>query len=490
MGGFFGVVTKENCASSLFYGTDYHSHLGTVRGGLALWDGNEFHRAIHDITNTPFRTRFETDYDHFRELKARSGIGVISDLDDQPLLFLSHHGTYALVTVGLIKNIDSIVKNLLAKHQGQFSAMQSGAVTQTEVVGTLINTQDTIEDGLRYVQEVVQGSCSILLLKENDVLYAARDRYGRTPIAVGRGPDCFSAATESCALPNLGFEPLRELGPGEIVRITATGMETLVEPSGPMRLCAFLYVYYGYPASSYQGQNVEQVRYRCGEHLAKSSPADGDIVAGIPDSGVAHALGFAQASGIRYERPFVKYTPTWPRSFLPSNPTDRHMIAEMKLIPIPSIIQGRRIVFCDDSVVRGTQLRNQAKRMRALKASEVHIRIACPPLLYPCEFIGFSRSRNIMDLISRRVIRDLEGDQAPVHRYRDPDSERYKTMIERIRDYLRIDSLAFQRVEDIKKAIGFEDVCTYCWTGEDPAAIDPCSKGCESCEKTCLFRRN
>lgn len=488
MGGFFGVVSKDNCAAPLFYGTDYHSHLGTVRGGLALWDGREFHRSIHDISNAPFRTRFETDYEHFRALQAHSGIGVISDTDDQPLLFLSHHGTFALVTVGLIKNIDEIVQDLLKKHQGQFSAMQSGAVTQTEVVGTLINSQDTIEDGLRYVQEVIQGSCSILLLKEGDVLYAARDRFGRTPIIIGRGQEGFCATTESCALPNLGFEMLRDLGPGEVARITATGMDTVVEPSGSARLCAFLYVYYGYPASTYQGQNVEQVRYRCGEELARSNPTEADIVAGIPDSGVAHAFGYAHASNIRYGRPFVKYTPTWPRSFMPTNQAERNMVAEMKLIPIPSIIQNQRIVFCDDSIVRGTQLRNQVGHMRSLKASEVHIRIACPPLLYPCNFIGFSRSRNVMDLITRRVIRDLEGDHAAIDRYRDPDSERYQTMVGRIRDFLRIDSLGFQRIENLKKAIGTQNICTYCWTGEDPSMPHTCAQGCAGCPSVCASR--
>ncbi len=488
MGGFFGVVSKENCASNLFYGTDYHSHLGTVRGGLAVWSSREFHRSIHDISNSPFRTRFETDYERFGKLNAHSGVGVISDTDDQPLLFLSHHGAYALVTVGLVKNIREIVEDILARHKGQFSAMQSGAVTQTEVVGALINSQDTIEDGIRHVQEVIRGSCSILLLKEDDVLYAARDKFGRTPVAIGRGADGLCAATESCCLPNLGFEPLRDLGPGEVVRVTATGMETVVKPGRASRLCAFLYVYYGYPASSYNGRNVEQVRYACGEQLAERYPAEADIVAGIPDSGVGHALGFAHASGICYARPFVKYTPTWPRSFMPASEAQRRMIADMKLIPIPSIIEGQRIVFCDDSIVRGTQLRNQAGRMRDLKAKEVHIRIACPPLLYPCNFISFSRSRSVMDLITRRVIHDLEGDKAPVHLYRGPDGERYQAMLARIRDFLRIDSLAFQRIEDLKKAIGLQNVCTYCWTGEDPSMARSCARGCSHCAEPCSSR--
>ena len=488
MGGFFGVVSKENCVSDLFYGTDYHSHLGTVRGGLAIWAGNEFHRSIHDITNSPFRTRFDSDYAHFCKLNARSGIGVISDTDDQPLLFLSHHGSYALVTVGLIKNIKEIVADVLGRHTGQFSAMQSGTATQTEVVGTLINSQDTLEDGLKYVQDLIQGSCSILLLKEGDVLYAARDKHGRTPVVIGKKDDGYCAALESCSLPNLGYETLRDLGPGEVAKITCTGIETVVPPGKAMSLCAFLYVYYGYPASTYYGRNVEQVRYRCGEQLALHAPIDADIVAGIPDSGVGHALGYAHEAGIRYARPFVKYTPTWPRSFMPTEESQRHKIAEMKLIPIPSIIKGNRIIFCDDSIVRGTQLRDQARRMHELGAEEVHIRIACPPLLYPCNFLSFSRSKSVMDLITRRVIRDLKGDNADIESFRNPDGEHYQDMVRRIRDFLHIDSLAFQRIDNLKKAIGLEGVCTYCWTGEDPAMPGSCAGGCAGCGEKCISR--
>ncbi len=487
MGGFFGLVSKENCASDLFYGTDYHSHLGTVRGGLALWADGSFHRSIHDIANAPFRTRFESDFMRFNALGARSGVGIISDTDDQPLLFLSHHGTYALVTVGVIKNIGDIVAALLKGHAAHFSAMQNGAVTQTEVIGTLINTQDTIEDGIRFAQQAIQGSCSLLLLKD-DTLYAARDACGRTPIVVGMKDSGCCAAFESCSLPNLGYEPLRDLGPGEVAKITASGIETVVPPSGAERLCAFLYVYYGYPASTYNGHNVEQIRYFCGGHLARRHPAEADIVAGIPDSGVGHALGYAQEAGIRYARPFVKYTPTWPRSFTPTDPAMRHRIAEMKLIPIHSIIQDKRIVFCDDSIVRGTQLRNQAARMRTLGAREVHIRIACPPLLYPCHFVNFSRSRSPMDLITRRIIHEIDGDAANIEAFRDSTSASYDAMLARMRQQMGIDSLAFQHINDLKTAIGLPGLCTYCWTGEDDAMPASCSAGCGSCDKPCAAR--
>ncbi len=488
MGGFFGVVSKENCASDLFYGTDYHSHLGTVRGGMALWAEGRFHRSIHDISNSPFRTRFESDFILFSNLDARSGIGVISDTDDQPLLFLSHHGTYALVTVGHVSNLADIVAALLRGHASHFSAIQHGVVTPTEVIGTLINTQDTLEEGLKFAQETIKGSCSILLLKDDHTLYAARDKYGRTPIVIGKKDSGFCAAFESCSLPNLGYETYRDLGPGEVAKVTCTGIETVVEPGKVERLCSFLYVYYGYPASSYNGHNVEQVRYRCGGRLAHIDPVDADIVAGIPDSGVGHALGYAQEAHIRYARPFVKYTPTWPRSFTPTEQSQRHKIAQMKLIPIDSIIKGKRIIFCDDSIVRGTQLRDQAKRMHEIGAKEVHIRIACPPLIYPCNFLNFSRSKGALDLITRRIIRDIDGDEADLLSYRDPGGEPYKRMVARITERLGIDSLAFQHVDDLKKAIGFEGVCTYCWTGEDPAMPQSCAGGCGGCQETCSTR--
>ncbi|NLB70067.1 MAG: amidophosphoribosyltransferase [Lentisphaerae bacterium] len=490
MSGFFGVVSKENCASDLFYGTDYHSHLGTVRGGMALWADGMFHRSIHDISNSPFRTRFDADYIAFSKLGANSGLGVISDTDDQPLIFLSHLGRYALSTVGRISNIDEITAELLKNNNSQFAAMQSGSITATEVVGNLVNTQATIEEGIQYVHEKISGSCSILLLDENNILYAARDKYGRTPVVIGRSSNGYCATLESCSLPNLGYQPIRDLKPGEVVKITASGFETSVEsdPSIKPRLCSFLFVYFGYPASSYENVNVEDTRYRCGRLLAKSSGVDADIVAGIPDSGVGHALGYSSETGIRYERPFVKYTPTWPRSFTPANTSLRKHIAHMKLIPIPSLIKDRRIVFCDDSIVRGTQLKEQTKWMYDSGAKEVHIRIACPPLLYQCNFLNFSRSKDIMDLITRRIIRDIKGEGADISKFRNPDSEEYKAMIRRIGDNIGIDTLAFQHIGDLKEAIGLDGLCTYCMSGEDESMPNSCAGGCSICDAECPSR--
>lgn len=494
MSGFFGVVSKENCASDLFYGTDYHSHLGTVRGGMALWADNRFHRSIHDISNSPFRTRFDSDYAEFAKHEPRSGIGIISDTDDQPLIFLSHLGRYALATVGRISNIEEITKKLLKNNNSQFAAMQSGVITPTEVVGNLINSQATIEEGIQCVQNTIEGSCSILLLAENNVLYAARDKFGRTPIVIGKkvgGGEGYCAAFESCSLPTLGFNAVRDLGPGEIVKVTASGVETVVppQPAGKEHLCAFLFVYFGYPASSYNSKNVEETRYRCGRILARRSGVDADTVAGIPDSGVGHALGYAQEAGILYTRPFVKYTPTWPRSFTPTEQSLRKRIAQMKLIPVPSLIKDKRIVFCDDSIVRGTQLRGQTRRMRDSGAKEVHIRIACPPLLYPCNFLNFSRSNNVTDLITRRIINDIKGEGANVIEFRDPDSEEYKTMVDRIREGMGIDSLAFQHLDDLREAIGLEGLCTYCLSGEDDAMPNTsCAAGCSTCAAKCSSR--
>ena len=482
MGGFFGAVSRENCASDVFYGTDYHSHLGTHRGGMAFWAGGKFLRTIHDIANAPFRTRFEADFSVFRAAEPCSGVGAISDTDDQPLLFFSHLGEYAIVTVGLVNNAKELVKHLMNNHQANFSALQSGEITQTEVIAGLINTQDSIAEGLHYVQEMVRGSISILLLAPDGVLYAARDRFGRTPICLGKKEAGFAATFETTALPNLGYKPLRDLGPGEVVKITSSGVETVLPPQGPEALCSFLYVYYGYPASAYNGQNVEAVRYRCGAALARRSPAPGaDSVAGIPDSGVGHALGFSHESGTTYERPYVKYTPTWPRSFMPSNQEDRQRIAGMKLVPLPQLIEGKKIVFCDDSIVRGTQLRDQVKRLFDDGAKEVHARIACPPLLFACPFINFSRSKSVMDLITRRIIRDLDGEDADPARYRDPDGLPYRTMVDRIRERLGLTSLAFNHLPDLVKAIGVPGLCTYCWSGEDPSIPGGCGGACPHC---------
>ena len=480
MGGFFGAVSREHCAADVFFGTDYHSHLGTHRGGMAFWTPDKgFLRSIHDISNSPFRTRFDADYTEFSAANPAAGIGCISDTDDQPLLFLSHLGPYAIATVGLVTNLSELIEGLFQRHVAQFSALQAGEITQTEVIATLINSQNSFEDGFRHVQEVVKGSISILLLAPDNVLYAMRDRWGRTPIVLGRKEEGFAASFESCAFPNLGYKTLRDLGPGEAVRITSSGVQTLLEPRPQECLCAFLYVYYGYPGSSYGGCNVEHARYRCGSELSKDSPAEADIVAGIPDSGVGHALGYAQESGTTYARPYVKYTPTWPRSFMPSNQAARQHIAQMKLIPIPELIHDRRIVFCDDSIVRGTQLRDQVKRLFQDGAKEVHVRIACPPLLFPCPFINFSRSKSVMDLITRRIIHDLEGDKADIYSYIDPNGEPYKAMVDRIRERLGLTSLAFQHLGSLKRAIRHEGICTYCWSGRDPA-LPPCS-GCSAC---------
>ncbi|MBR1608324.1 MAG: amidophosphoribosyltransferase [Kiritimatiellae bacterium] len=469
MGGFFGAVSRTNCAADVFYGTDYHSHLGTHRGGMAVWACGAFHRRIHDISNAPFRTRFGSDFEAFSKMDPRSGIGVISDTDDQPHVFLSHLGRYSIVSVGLVANADELVRGLIEKHAAHFSSLQSGEIMQTEIVAALINTQNTIEEGIRHVQNVVKGSISLLLLAPDNVLYAARDRWGRTPIVIGRKPEGYAAAFESSSFPNLGYETYRELGPGEVAKITVSGVETVLPPLGTERLCSFLYVYYGYPASTYGGRNVEHVRYRCGAALSATAPVEADSVGAIPDSGISHALGYADKSGIKYSRPYVKYTPTWPRSFMPTTQAERQHVAQMKLIPIPELINGKRLVLCDDSIVRGTQLRDQTKRVFDAGAKEVHVRIACPPLLFGCPFINFSRSKSEMDLITRRIIRDLDGEGADPSKYLDPDGEPYGAMVDRIRERLGLTSLAFQRLPDLLDAIGTENVCTYCWSGKDPA---------------------
>lgn len=474
MGGFFGAVSRENCAADVFYGTDYHSHLGTHRGGMAFWAGGVFHRTIHDISNAQFRTRFGDDFARFDAMDPRAGIGVISDTDDQPHIFLSHLGRYSIVTVGKVANAAALVEGLVKEHAAHFSSLQSGEIMQTEVVAALINTRNSIPEGLRHVQEVVEGSISILLLAPDNVLWAMRDKSGRTPIALGRKASGWAASFESSAFPNLGYSAVRDLGPGEIVRLSPDGPETVVEARPAERLCAFLHIYYGYPASSYGGANVERTRYRCGAALAASAPVEADIVAGIPDSGIGHALGFSDASGIRYARPFVKYTPTWARSFMPQNQAERQHVANMKLIPIPDLVKGKRIVLCDDSIVRGTQLKNQAKRLFDIGAKEIHVRIACPPLLYGCRFINFSDSKSEMELITRRVIRDMDGDGADVSRYFDPDGEPYRRMVDRIREQLGLTSLAFQRLPDLVAAVsgaesGGRTLCTHCWSGDECA---------------------
>ena len=475
MGGFCGVTSKEDCTTDLFFGTDYHSHLGTHRGGMAILaaDGS-FQRSIHNIQNAPFRSKFENDIGRF---SGRVGIGVISDTDPQPLVMCSHLGMFAIVTVGCIENIEALKKELFNDNlaQLQFSTT-SGMVGPTEVVSALIATQDSIVGGIEYVQRKIFGSCSILIIDEKGVLYAARDRYGRTPVILGRKEGSWIALQESCALPNLGYEHVRDLGPGEVVKITPDGAEALVKPGDKMAICSFLWVYYGYPASSYEGRNVEMARYRCGAALARRDNVKVDAACGIPDSGTSHALGYAHEAGVKFARPFVKYTPTWARSFMPQDQRQREHVAAMKLIPIPGLIKDRRLVFCDDSIVRGTQLGKQAARLYADGCLETHMRIACPPLVFPCRFINFSRSKSEYDLITRRYIRGHEGDNPELEKYLDPDSAPCKAMVEYIREKLNLTSLRFQRLDDLVGAIGLPKckLCTYCWSGKDVSLGDTC----------------
>lgn len=466
MGGFFGVASKTDCVSDLFFGTDYHSHLGTRRGGLATHHGQGMIRFIHDITNTQFRSKFEHD---ITRMRGNLGIGVISDTEDQPLIIGSHLGDYAIVTVGAIKNKEELVRAAYAKRNTHFSELSGDGINATELVATLINQEATLEAGLRYAQEVIQGSCSILLLAHN-AIYAARDLHGRTPIIIGRKVGAWALTMETCAFPNLEFEVVRDLGPGEIGRLTADGFETLVPARQKMRICAFLYVYFGFPASSYEGVNVEDSRYRSGEALARRDTVKPDLVAGVPDSGTGHALGYSHEARIPYKRPFAKYTPTWPRSFMPADQKQRDLVARMKLIPIDALIKGRSLLLCDDSIVRGTQLRDTACRLFSAGAREVHIRPACPPLLFPCKYLNFSRSRSELDLAGRRAVLKLEGDHGKnLDRYRNPDTPEHAAMVDVIRKELGLTTLRYQRLDDLLDAIGLprDCVCTHCWSGEE-----------------------
>jgi amidophosphoribosyltransferase len=469
MGGFFGIASKTDCVRDLFFGTDYHSHLGTVRGGLAARDASGYTRFIHDITNAQFRSKFDTD---LALMKGNLGIGVISDYEDQPLLIGSHLGTYAIVTVGVVQNIAKLAEHAFQTGRVHFSEMGTGEINPTEVVATLINQEATLADGLRHAQEAVEGSCSILLLTDHGI-YAARDRFGRTPVILGEREGAFAVTMETTAFPNLDFMTQRFLGPGEIVRLTPEGVENLKPAMDRLQICAFLWVYYGYPSSDYEGINVEVARNRCGTALAKGDSVKLDLVAGIPDSGTAHALGYANTAGIPYRRPFVKYTPTWPRSFMPQNQSVRDLVARMKLIPIRSLIQGQRMLFCEDSIVRGTQLRDIIQRLFHYGALEVHMRPACPPLVFGCKFLNFSRSRSVLDLAARRAIKEIDGSDDPnLAEYANPDSDQYGVMVERIRQRLKLTSLKYQRLDDLVGAIGLPkcQLCTHCWDGRDAAA--------------------
>jgi len=464
MGGFFGVASRTDCVSDVFYGTDYHSHLGTRRGGIVTTNDAGFKRNIHDISNAPFRTKFEEE---LPKHAGNLGLGVISDYEDQPLLIRSHHGVYALVTVGRVNNLEAIVKDALTRRGTHLSELKGNEDNPTEVVATLINQQSTLVDGIRWAQRAIQGSCSMLLLTA-DAIYAARDRLGRTPVVSGRKDGAFCVTLESSALPNLGYEVVRDLGPGEIVRITPDGVEVVAPPGKHMQICSFLWIYYGYPASSYEGVNVEVARYRCGQALARSHDVDADCVAGIPDSGIGHAIGYAVEAGIPYRRPFVKYTPTWPRSFMPQDQHVRDLVASMKLIPIRDLIEGKRLLFCEDSIVRGTQLKDTIQRLYEYGAEEVHMRPACPPLVYGCKFLNFSRSRSEMDLAARRGIKEVQGQaDTGLEEFADACSGKHCAMVEKIRARLNLTSLRYQRLEDLVAAIGLpkEKLCTHCWDG-------------------------
>jgi amidophosphoribosyltransferase len=470
MGGFFGVASKTDCVTDLFFGTDYHSHLGTVRGGLATKNGNGFCRYIHDISNTQFRSKFEHD---ITQMSGNMGIGAISDTDDQPLIISSHLGTYAIVTVAVIQNIKELAETACTDRRVHFSEMSDGELNPTELVATLINQGNSFVEGLRIAQEQIKGSCSIMLLTD-DGIYAARDRLGRTPIILGQKAGSFAATFETCAFPNLDFEHTRDLGPSEIVLITPEGVEQKALPGSDMQICSFLWVYYGYPASSYEGINTEDARNRCGAALARNDDDDVDLAAGIPDSGTAHAIGYAVEASIPYRRPYVKYTPTWPRSFMPQDQSIRNLVARMKLIPIPELIKDKRLLFCEDSIVRGTQLQDIVQRLFGYGAKEVHMRPACPPLVYGCKYLNFSRSRSELDLATRTAIRELEGDEnTNLAAYADPETPQYAAMIESIRKRLHLTSLKFQKLPDLVEAIGLpkERLCTYCWDG------------CEGCHK-------
>lgn len=466
MGGFFGVASKEDCMFDLFFGTDYHSHLGTRRAGMAVYSREEgYNRAIHNIENAPFRTKFDKDVN---EMKGRLGIGCISDYEPQPLIVRSHHGTYAITTVGKINNSESLIRELFAGGHSHFLEMSGGDINATELVASIVNQKDNLVEGIRYAQEVIEGSMTILILTPKGI-YAARDRLGRTPVSIGRKEDAHCVSFESFAYLNLGYTLEKELGPGEIAVVTPEGVHTLVQPGKDMKICTFLWIYYGYPSSSYEGISVEKMRYNCGAKLAERDDVQPDIVAGIPDSGTAHAIGYANQSGIPFSRPFIKYTPTWPRSFMPTIQTQRNLIAKMKLIPVHDLIENKSLLLIDDSIVRGTQLRETTEFLYQSGAKEVHIRPACPPLLFGCKYLNFSRSSSEMDLIARRVLKEMEqeGRQIDLKYYVDPNTVEYAQMVENIGKKLNFTSLRFHRLDDMVESVGIdrEKLCTYCWNG-------------------------
>lgn len=468
MGGFFGVASKEDCVFDLFFGVDYHAHLGTRRAGLAVYDAESgFDKAIHNIENAPFRTKFDKNVG---TMKGQLGIGCISDYEAQPILVRSHHGTFAITTVGRINNADEIVEEII-KSNTHFFEMQNGEINPTELVAAVINQKENFIEGIRYAQELIDGSMSILILTPKGI-YAARDKFGRTPIAIGQKEGSCCAAFESFAYLNLGYTAVRELGPGEIAVMNADGVKTLVAPGKDMKICTFLWIYYGYPSSAYEGVSVEQVRYNCGKLLARRDDAQPDIVAGIPDSGTAHAIGYANEVGIPFSRPFIKYTPTWPRSFMPTQQSKRDLIAKMKLIAVHDLIENKSLLLIDDSIVRGTQMRETTDFLYASGAKEVHIRTGCPPLLFGCKYLNFSRSKSEMELITRRVIQELENGEITddlLREYADPDGEKYQNMVNKICEKLHFTTLRYHRLDDMLEAVGIpvDCLCTYCWNGKE-----------------------
>ena len=461
MGGLFGIAAKQDCVRDLFYGTDYHSHLGTRRAGMVVVNKKGFNRSIHNIENAYFRSKFEPELKTFH---GSSGIGVISDFDAQPLIINSHLGSFAIVTVGRVNNIEALGRKAFARKK-YFSEASGSGINPTELISMLICEEQTFQDGIASVFDSVKGSCSLMVLTKKGII-AARDKLGRTPLIIGKKDGALAVTSETCALSNLGYEVEYYLGPGEVVYLSADGFRQLTPPNSEMQVCSFLWVYYGYPPSCYENINVEMVRYRCGRALARKDTIEADLVSGIPDSGIGHAVGYANEKHIPYMRPYTKYTPTWPRSFMPQNQAVRDLVARMKLIPNRSLIQGNRLVFCDDSIVRGTQLKDNVKILFDYGAREVHMRVACPTLIYPCDFLNFSSSRSSLDLAGRKAISEIEGtDKVSLEEYARAGSEKNLAMVEKIRQRLGLTTLKFQAMDDLVEAIGLpkERLCTHCW---------------------------
>ena len=474
MGGFFGISSRRECLSDVFFGTDYHSHLGTRRGGLAAYD-REFglQREIHNISNSPFRTKFEKVFD---EMRGTSAIGSISDSDPQPLLIRSKLGTYAIATIGIVNNVGAILDEYFSHTTGHFNAMTSGAINTTELVAALINQKDNFAEGIKFANDVVDGTVSVLILKEGGNLIAARDKLGRLPVLIGKDDDGYAVTFESFAYQKLGYTDERELGPGEIVEISPDGISQLASPGKRKKICAFLWSYYGFPTATYEGVNVEAMRYRNGQIMARNDMEAGvcnniDYVSGVPDSGTPHAIGYSNGSHLPFSRPFIKYTPTWPRSFTPARQEERNKVAKMKQIPVHDLIQDKNLLFVDDSIVRGTQLRETVEFLYENGAKSVHMRSACPPIMYGCKYLNFSSSRSPMELIARRVIHELEGDEGVKHieEYSDGSTERGKNLRRVICEKFNFASLDFQSIKGIIEAIGLpeDELCTYCWTGKE-----------------------